>query len=189
MAHSLALKHTYPHTHMYTYACTHTHRCTHTYTHTYTPSHTRHICMYTHTRTHTHTLTHLYTYAHTLTRVHTHTRSRTHGLKPWSTASFHQLSLSSYPHCTFHPHFSPKGFMNGSPAPRTPFAVPCSPSVVSDSLHPHGLQNTRPPCPSPTPGVYPKSYPSSRGCRPTISSSVLPFSSRFQSFKFCRCIN
>ena len=157
--------------------------------HIHTLTHTTHMHVHTHTYTHTHTLTHLYTYAHTLTRVHTHTRSRTHGLKLWSTASFHQLSLSSYPHCTFHPHFSPKGFMNGSPAPRTPFSVPFSPSVVSDSLQPHGLQHTRPPCPSPTPGVYPNSYPLSRGCHPTISSSVLPFSSRFQSFKFCRCIN
>ena len=49
-------------------------------------------------------------------------------------------------------------------------------SVVSDSLQPHGLQHTRPPCPSPAPGVYPNSGPFSRWCRPTISSSVVPFS-------------
>ena len=55
-------------------------------------------------------------------------------------------------------------------------------SVVSNSLQPHGLQHTRPPCPSPTPGVYSNSCPSSRWCRPTISSSVVPFSSCFQSF-------
>ena len=49
--------------------------------------------------------------------------------------------------------------------------------VVSDSLKPHELQHARPPCPSPTPGVYPNSYASSRWCHPAISSSVVPFSS------------
>ena len=44
------------------------------------------------------------------------------------------------------------------------------------------LQHTSPPCPSPTPGVYWNSYLSSRRCHPTISSSVIPFSSRLQSF-------
>ena len=53
---------------------------------------------------------------------------------------------------------------------------------VSDSLWPHGLQHTRPPCPSLVPGVYSNSCPSSRWCHPTISSSVIPFSSHFQSF-------
>ena len=47
---------------------------------------------------------------------------------------------------------------------------------------PHGLQHTRPACPSPTPGVYPNSCPLSRWCHPTISSSVVPFSSRLQPF-------
>ena len=50
-------------------------------------------------------------------------------------------------------------------------------SVVSDSLRPHELQHARPPCPSPTPGVYPNPCPSSQGCHPAISSSVSPFSS------------
>ena len=54
--------------------------------------------------------------------------------------------------------------------------------VVSDSLQPYGLQHTRPPCPSPTPGVYPNSCPLSWWCHPTISSSVIPFSSHPQSF-------
>ena len=54
--------------------------------------------------------------------------------------------------------------------------------VVSDSLQPHGLQHTRPPCPSPTPRVYPNSRPLCRWCHRTISSSVIPFSSRLQSF-------
>ena len=55
-------------------------------------------------------------------------------------------------------------------------------SVMSDSLQPHGLQHTRPPCPSPTPGVYSNSCPLSWWCHPTISSSVIPFSSCPQSF-------
>ena len=50
-------------------------------------------------------------------------------------------------------------------------------SVVSDSLWPHGLQLARPPCPSPTPGIYSNSCPLSLWCHPTISSSVIPFSS------------
>ena len=47
---------------------------------------------------------------------------------------------------------------------------------------PHGLQHTRPPCPSPTPRVYSNSCPLSQWCHPTISSSVVPFSSHLQSF-------
>ena len=53
---------------------------------------------------------------------------------------------------------------------------------LSDSLWPHGLQHARPPCPSPTPRVYSKSGPSGWWCHPTISSSVIPFSSCLQSF-------
>ena len=49
-------------------------------------------------------------------------------------------------------------------------------SVVSDSLRPHESQRTRPPCLSPTPGVYSNSCPLSQWCHPTISSSVIPFS-------------
>ena len=55
-------------------------------------------------------------------------------------------------------------------------------SVVSGSFPPHGLQHTRPPSPSLTPGVHPNSCPSSRWCHPNISSSVIPFSSCPQSF-------
>ena len=54
-------------------------------------------------------------------------------------------------------------------------------SVVSDSLRPHGLQHARLPCPSPTPGACSSSCPLSRWCRPTIFSSVIPFSSCPQS--------
>ena len=57
------------------------------------------------------------------------------------------------------------------------FSVQFSRSVVSDSLQPHELQHTRPPCPSQTPGVRSDSRPLSRWCHPTISSSVVPFSS------------
>ena len=57
------------------------------------------------------------------------------------------------------------------------YSVQFSRSVVSDSLQPHESQHTNPPCPSPTPGVYPNSRPLSRWCHPAISSSVIPFSS------------
>jgi len=55
-------------------------------------------------------------------------------------------------------------------------------SAVSNSLWPHGLQHARPPCPSPTPRVYSNSCPLSQRCHPTISSSLIAFSSRLQSF-------
>ena len=60
-------------------------------------------------------------------------------------------------------------------------SVHFSHSVMSDSLWPHELQHTRPPCPSPTLEVYSNSCPLSWFCHPTISSSVIPFS-RLQSF-------
>ena len=60
-------------------------------------------------------------------------------------------------------------------------SVQFSHSVVSDSLWPHESQHARPPCPSPTPGVYSNSCPLSQWCRPAISSSVVPFSSCPQS--------
>ena len=59
-------------------------------------------------------------------------------------------------------------------------SVQFSCSVVSDSLQPHGLQHTRPPCLLPTPGVYSNSRPLSQWCHPAISSSVIPFSSCLQ---------
>ena len=61
-------------------------------------------------------------------------------------------------------------------------SVQFSNSVVSNSFQPHGLQHPRLPCPSPTPGAYSNSCPLSQQCHPTISSSVIPFSSRLQSF-------
>ena len=62
------------------------------------------------------------------------------------------------------------------------YSVQFSRSVVSDSLRPHELQHARPPCPSLTPRVHPNPCPLSRWCHPTISSSVIPFSSCLQSF-------
>ena len=56
-------------------------------------------------------------------------------------------------------------------------SVQFSRSVVSDSSRPHESQHTRPPCPSPTPGVHQDSRPLSQWCHPAISSSVVPFSS------------
>ena len=60
-------------------------------------------------------------------------------------------------------------------------SVQFSSSVMSDSLQPHESQHSRPPCPSPTPGVHPNPHPSSQWCHPAISSSVVPCSSYPQS--------
>ena len=61
-------------------------------------------------------------------------------------------------------------------------SVQFSRSVVSHSLRPHELQHARPPCSSPTPRVHLNPCPSRRWCHPTISSSVVPFSSCLKSF-------
>ena len=60
--------------------------------------------------------------------------------------------------------------------------VQFSHSVMSDSWQPHGLQHTRPPCPSPNPSAFSNSCPSRQWCHPTISSSFVPFCSCLQSF-------
>ena len=62
------------------------------------------------------------------------------------------------------------------------FSVQFRHSVMSDSSRPHEPQHARPPCPSPTPGVYSNSCPSSRWCHPAISSSVVPFFSCIRVF-------
>ena len=62
-------------------------------------------------------------------------------------------------------------------------SIQFSQSVVFDSLRPHELQHARPPCPTPTPRAYPNSCPLSGWCHPTISSSVVPFSSCPLSFR------
>ena len=63
-----------------------------------------------------------------------------------------------------------------------PSSAQLSHSVMSDFLQPHGLQHARPPCPSPTPRAYSDSCPLSLWCHPTISPSVVPFSSCLRSF-------
>ena len=80
------------------------------------------------------------------------------------------------------------GFLTTGPPGKSSFcfiisySVQFSCLVVSNSLRCHEPQQARPPCPSPTPGVYSNSRPLSRWCHPTISSSVIPFSSCLQSF-------
>ena len=66
--------------------------------------------------------------------------------------------------------------------PKPDSSVHFNHSVVSDSLQLHALQHTRPPCPSSAPRVHPNPCPLNRWCHPTISSSVIPFSSCPQSF-------
>ena len=65
-------------------------------------------------------------------------------------------------------------------------SVQFSHSVVPNSLRPHGLQHAGPPCPSPAPIAYSNSCSSSWWCHPTISSSVVPFTSHLQSFPASR---
>ena len=92
---------------------------------------------------------------------------------PWTVAR--QVPLSMV--------FSRQEYWSGLPFPSPEaHSVQFSHSVVSDSLQSHELQHSRPPCPSPTPGVHSNSCPSSWWCYPAISSSVIPFSSCPQSF-------
>ena len=72
------------------------------------------------------------------------------------------------------------GFLKGLFISSTSVQFSCS--VVSDSLWPHGLQHASLSCPSPTPGAFSNSCPSSQWCHPTISSSLIPFSSSFSLF-------
>ena len=91
----------------------------------------------------------------------------------------YQLSHKGSPHFGKISYFSVTFYQK----PKWTFWVEFSCSVVPNSLQSHGLQYTRPPCLSPTPGVYPNSCPLvSQWCHPTISSSVIPFSSCPQSF-------
>ena len=88
-----------------------------------------------------------------------------------------QVSNPGLPHCRqiLYP-------LSHNGSPKAYSSVHFSHSVVSNSLRPHGLQHTRPPCPSANPGVYSNSCPLNRCCHPTTSSSVVPFSSHLQSF-------
>ena len=78
--------------------------------------------------------------------------------------------------------FSLSPWLPSNPGQPLLLPVQFSRPVMSDSLWPHGLQHARLPCPTPTLEVYSNSCPSSRWCHPTISSSVVPFSSHLQSF-------
>ena len=90
-------------------------------------------------------------------------------LSVWATFGFFYLEFfSPFTHPSF---LLPKSY-----------SVQFSSVTQSDSLWSHELQHTRPPCPSPTPRVYPNSCPLSRWYHPTISSSVIPFSSCLRSF-------
>ena len=101
---------------------------------------------------------------------------------PWS---FHKaiFALGMLPYnlsLWFHPHWSVNKLRAGK------FFYHFSQfscSVVSDTLLPHGLQHARLLCLSPTPGAYSNSCPLSWWCQPTISSSVVPFSSHLQFFR------
>ena len=86
------------------------------------------------------------------------------------------LTSSFLPHCNLFAIVTSKITDHKSPS------VQFSCSVMSDSLPPYELQHTRLPCPSPTAGVYTNPCPLSQWCQPTISSSVIPFSSCPQSF-------
>ena len=103
---------------------------------------------------------------------------------PISAASPHPLPIPS-PGCFFFFFLAtPSGSRILVPWTRdqTPAVeVQFSHSVMSNSLWPHEPQDSRPPCPSPTPRVYPNSCPLSEWCHPTISSSVVPYSSCPQS--------
>ena len=85
------------------------------------------------------------------------------------------LALSVKPHGEESVVYS--GFVFWLIMPSQFSSVQFSHSVMSDSLQPHESQHARPPCPSPTPGVYSNPCPSSWWCHPTISSSIVPFSS------------
>ena len=77
--------------------------------------------------------------------------------------------------------FTVQGITKSAFKGKCQLSVQFSRSVMSDSLRPHESQHARPPCPSPTPGVHSVSRPSSQWCHPSISSSVVPFSSCPQS--------
>ena len=96
----------------------------------------------------------------------------------WNLISFHHLYCYQLVRFQMYLKVESKDLLMiiGSEAPCLPglSSVQFSHSVVSESLQPHGLQHARPPCPSPTPGVYSNSCPLSQWCHPTISSSVAP---------------
>ena len=94
--------------------------------------------------------------------------------------SWRGLSFPS-PGYLSNPGIKPRSALQAASLP-TELQVQFSRSVVSNSFRPHELQHARPPYPSPTAEVHPNPCPLSRWCHPTISSSVVPFSSCPQSF-------
>ena len=93
-----------------------------------------------------------------------------------ASGSFPRVNSSNWPkYWNFSFRISPSNEYSGLHPLLSSVQFSCS--VVSNSLRPHKPQHTRPPCPSPTPGVHPNLCPSSRWCHPAISSSVVPFSS------------
>ena len=115
-----------------------------------------HIYIYTHTHTHTHTYTHIYTH-----------------ISPEVCFGKFLVSINNI---TIIHHPNPRKAMLLKLT-----SVQFSSVEMLSHLWPHGLQHSRLPCPSPTPGVYVNSFPLSRWCHPTISSSVVPFFSLLQS--------
>ena len=97
----------------------------------------------------------------------------------WATVSSRSCFYWLY---TAFPSLATKNVINFISVLTIWLSIKFSRSIMSDSLQPHEPQHTRPPCPSPTPGVYTNSYPLSQWCHPTISFSVTPFSSHLQSF-------
>ena len=113
-----------------------------------------------------------------------------HRAPSWGPCTIRQCPTSSLLYtgeCTYvsaEGLFSPYFFYHGADLDRVMWnnqSVQFSHSVMSDSLQPHGLQHARPPCPSLTPRACSNSCPLSQWCHPTISSSVVPFSSCLQS--------
>ena len=86
----------------------------------------------------------------------------------WWCSAYQELPTQCFSHITF--------WKLGDKFRSILLSVQFSHSVMSDSLQTHESQHSRPPCPSPTPGVHSNSCPSSRWCHPAISSSVVPFS-------------
>ena len=105
----------------------------------------------------------------------------------WGAIAFSELSRDIYiQNMNVSSYFSssPNSLQGSCPGQlqRDETSVQFSHSVMSNSLWPHELQYARLLCPLPTPGVYSNSHPSSWGCHPSISSSIVPFSSCPQSF-------
>ena len=101
----------------------------------------------------------------------------------WGTTSAPSSLYTSHPHSVHPPQTASLSLPLPTPFPAFSIriSVQFSRSVVSDCLRHHESQHTRPPYPSPTPGVHSDSRPSSQWCHPAISSFVVPFSSCPQS--------